>query len=85
VNFSRGIADQLNSLSGQFLTFGGNFSLATKTLNKEVSFIDDQRERLTDRLNIIETRFRTQFSNLDILLSRLQSTSSFLTQQLSNL
>jgi flagellar hook-associated protein 2 len=33
----------------------------------------------------IETRYRTQFGALDVLLTRMQQTSSYLSQQLANL
>ena len=85
VVFSRGVADRLYDLTGQFLSFDGVFSSATTELNKKVNFISDQRQQLTDRLNIIETRYRNQFAKLDALMGKMQATSNFLVQQLSGL
>ena len=42
-------------------------------------------ERIELRLENTEARLRAQFGALDSLLSQLNSTSSFLTQQLANL
>jgi len=47
--------------------------------------IADDRNALADRLVSIEERLRKQFSALDILISQLQNTSNFLTQQLAAL
>jgi len=37
------------------------------------------------RLNLMEERYLAQYSKLDSLLTSLQSTSNYLTQQLANL
>ncbi len=47
-----------------------------KTLNSRI-------ENLEYRLSLVETRYLSQFNSLDTMLSQLQSTSAFLTQQLS--
>ena len=47
--------------------------------------IDDQRDVLTRRMAALEARLSAQFTAMDILVSQLQSTGSFLTQQLANL
>jgi flagellar hook-associated protein 2 len=38
---------------------------------------------LNTRLTSVEARYRAQFNQLDTLLSSMQSTSAFLTQQLA--
>jgi flagellar hook-associated protein 2 len=40
---------------------------------------------LAQRMTAIEARYRAQFTALDTLISNLNSTSSFLTQQLASL
>lgn len=47
--------------------------------------IDDQRAALDRRMADVESRYRAQFTALDVLVSRMQSTSSFIAQQLANL
>ena len=56
--------------------------LPPKTLNTQLDDIADQRASLELRLTAIEERFRSQFAALDILVSQLNSTGNFLTQQL---
>lgn len=45
----------------------------------------DQTERLEYRLEQTEARLRRQFTSLDTLMSRLQTTSNYLTDQLASL
>jgi flagellar hook-associated protein 2 len=40
---------------------------------------------MTARLSTVEARLRAQYSALDTMMSKMQSTSSFLTQQLASL
>jgi flagellar hook-associated protein 2 len=50
-----------------------------------VSLIADQRTALQRRLDGIETRYRSQFGALDVLISNLSQTSDFLSRQLAAL
>ena len=54
-------------------------------LQSRLDRIDDQRDVLTRRMAALEARLSAQFTAMDILVSQLQSTGSFLTQQLANL
>lgn len=85
VDFSRGIAYQLNALVSGFLDSDGILDTRTDSLQERADEIDDQREVLERRMEALEARYRSQFTALDTLLSQLQSTSSFLTQQLASL
>jgi flagellar hook-associated protein 2 len=40
---------------------------------------------MQDRLAMVEQRYRAQFTALDVLLSNLQQTSAYMTQQLAQL
>ena len=44
-----------------------------------------QRDQLDVRMEAFEKRYRAQFTSLDTLLGSMQTTSSYLTQQLGNL
>ncbi|MBI5590625.1 MAG: flagellar filament capping protein FliD [Deltaproteobacteria bacterium] len=61
--------------------------LATRTdgIQNSIDDIDDQVTRLNDRLSVSETRLRTQFSALEVLLGQYQNTSSSLTSNLDAL
>ncbi|HEX6736363.1 MAG TPA: flagellar filament capping protein FliD [Azonexus sp.] len=54
-------------------------------LNRSVRLLSSDQERLQLRLESIEKRYRAQFTALDTLVSSLQTTGSYLTQQLASL
>lgn len=54
-------------------------------IESSISSIDDQRERLEQLLTSTEARLRAQFSALDTLVASLNTTSTYLTQQLDSL
>ncbi len=83
INFSRGYAEQLDTALTGMLASDGIFSSVTESLNNRIEDIDDDREALADRMEGFEARLRRQFTALDILVSNLQTTSSFLTTQLA--
>ena len=83
--YSRGIADQLRTLIGDYLDTDGLIDSREDALDDRLEEIEDQREALEFRLEQIEERYRAQFNALDTLLNSLNNTSSFLTQQLANL
>lgn len=85
VKFSRGIADRLDSLISAFIDSDGIVDARTDGLNERIDGIANQRTNLDQRLAALETRLRSQFTALDILLGELQNTSNFLTQQLATL
>jgi flagellar hook-associated protein 2 len=80
-----GVAVKLGDLLDQYLGTSGVFDKRTETLNSMVKDISDQRTALNDRLSALQDRYTKQFNALDTLLAKMQSTSSYLTQQLSNL
>jgi flagellar hook-associated protein 2 len=85
VEFSQGIAYQLNALITGFLEPEGILDSRFEGIQGRVADIIDQREVLDRRIEALEIRYRSQFNALDSLLSQLQTTSSFLTQQLASL
>ncbi|MEZ5529430.1 MAG: flagellar filament capping protein FliD [Porticoccaceae bacterium] len=85
VSFTRGIAYQLNALVNSFLDTDGLLDSRIDGIQSRIDDINDDRERLDRRMESLEARYRAQFNALDTLLSQLQSTSDFLSQQLSSL
>lgn len=85
VDFSRGIAFQLNALISGFLEPQGVLASRTDGIQGRVDDISDKREVLNRRIEALEIRYRNQFNALDTLLSQLRTTSDFLTQQLASL
>ena len=85
VSFTRGYAQRLNSVLDSILSHTGLLAGRTDGINRTIKDIDNQRDALNKRMDAIEARYRAQFTALDTLLSSMQSTSSFLTQQLARL
>ena len=79
---SDGVATQLDALLETHLQSGGTFDTRKQSLDSTLREIDDQRADLNFRIDTIEQRYRSQFAALDILVSQLNSTGNFLTQQL---
>lgn len=65
--------------------YSGRIKIATDSANSMVEELEKRQEALQLRLDTIEARYRSQFSALDTLISGLNSTSSYLTQQLASL
>lgn len=63
----------------------GNIAAATESTNRMIKALTERQEALSLRLVQIETRYRKQFTALDTLVSSMNKTSSYLTQQLANL
>ncbi|MBC7781059.1 MAG: flagellar filament capping protein FliD [Proteobacteria bacterium] len=85
VGYTIGFAAQLSSFAGAQLGTTGAVAGRTDGINRSIAGISDQRTSLGRRLDDVEKRYRAQFAALDVLISNLSQTSSFLTQQLSAL
>lgn len=64
---------------------GGLIEGRVNGLNASVKDIDKRSVEMERRLTLTEARLKAQFSALDTLVSNMNKTSSFLTQQLANL
>jgi flagellar hook-associated protein 2 len=82
---TNGFATQLNSLTGDMLATDGLITSRTDGLNNSIQNIKKREDSMQARLDSIEERYRTQFIALDQTISSMQSTSAYLTQQLSAL
>lgn len=85
VDFSLGYASMLNTLVGGFLGTTGLISGRTDGINRSIKDIGTQREAVNRRLADTEERYRKQFTALDVMISSMTSTSTYLTQQLDAL
>jgi flagellar hook-associated protein 2 len=66
-----------------FLDEDGLLSSRTEGISYTIRRIGEREEALQHRLDQIEKRYRAQFTALDANISKLQQTSSFLSQQLA--
>ncbi|WP_397574118.1 flagellar filament capping protein FliD [Silanimonas sp.] len=88
--FDKEIAGSLGAvlsarLEGAVAPNTGLLDARTKALNDRLKGLLSDRDRLDVRIARIEDNYRRQFTALDGLVSQLQSTSSFLTQELARL
>lgn len=85
VNFARGYAYELDRLVGKMLENDSLVDGRMDGINASIKDIGTRREALTRRLDEVEKRYRAQFTALDAMLARMQSSSSFLASQLAAL
>ncbi|HET7158187.1 MAG TPA: flagellar filament capping protein FliD, partial [Burkholderiales bacterium] len=85
VTHARGYAYELDKLAGKILETNNAIENRISGVKSSISNIGDNRTALEARLQTIETRLRAQYSALDALLTRMQSTSASLAQQLASL
>lgn len=83
VTFSQGYAYQLTNLAASFTGKDSILQNKTDGLNVSIKSVADQRDKFSERLTAIEARYRAQFTALDTMLASMQSTQSYLTQQLA--
>ena len=85
VNYARGFAYELDKLVGRMLENDSLIDGRIDGINASIKDIGKQRDALAIRLEIIEKRYRAQFTALDTMIASMTTTSNFLTQQLANL
>lgn len=79
--FGKAFSDTLEQAVGAT----GLIANRVEGINRSVRLLKADQERLEFRLDAIEKRYRAQFTALDTLVSSLQTTGSYLTQQLASL
>lgn len=80
-----GFANRLVTLADNWVGSDGFIGARTDGLSQWIDDLSDRQLLIERNLTIIEARYRTQFSALDILVSQFQSTGQFLTSQLAQL
>ena len=80
-----GVAARLYAQVDARLQSGSDLDSRNTTLKRQMDDIGREKEALALRMEQIEARYRKQFTALDSLLSQLQTTSSYLSQQLANI
>jgi flagellar hook-associated protein 2 len=83
VTFSQGYAFALTSLAASFT--GKKSLLASKTdgLNASIKHVAARRDQFSQHLKQVEAMYRAQFTSLDTMITSMQTTQSYLTQQLA--
>jgi flagellar hook-associated protein 2 len=85
VNFSRGVAVQLDALITKAIGTSGVVTSRTTSLQGQVKQMDDDRVKIQAQLDAKQAQYTSQFTTLDGLITQMNSTMSYLTQQLNAL
>lgn len=85
LTFSQGIAKRLDQYLGNLLGDTGSIAARTDGINSSIKRLTSRQADLEDRMTMIEQRYRAQFTALDTMLSSMNKTSTYLTQQLTML
>lgn len=80
---SGGMAGKLDATLDRLVDPDGLLDIRSAGLDARSKTLANQRSALDFRMTQAESRYRTQFTALDLLLTSLQSSSDFLTQQLA--
>lgn len=78
-----GYATRLEAWSKSVVQAGGLIDARTNSLNTSIKGYNDRISTLEVRMTAIQKQYTTTYSNLNVLLSSMNSTSAYLNQQLS--
>jgi flagellar hook-associated protein 2 len=81
---STGFATRLKDWAQSTLSAGGLIDLRTKSFTDYVKDRSEEVDRLENRMTALQKKYTTEYTNLNLLLSRMNSTSTYLTQQLGS-
>lgn len=80
-----GFASRLGGVLSGVLNTDGTLDSVTKGVNGQIKSLDDSYAKMNDRITATVDHYRAQFSQLDSLISQMNSTSTYLTQQFNAL
>lgn len=85
VSFTQGFAYQFNKLAESLQGEGSAIQTRIDGMNKSMEDVEKQYTNYEKRIAATEEMYRTKFTNLDVLIAQLNSTSDYLTTQLATL
>lgn len=85
INFIQGVGDRTVDLISSIVGLDGSLEAKTDGLQKDLERISEDRARLDLRIESYRERLVAQFSAADSLISQLNSTRDYVTQQLAAL
>jgi flagellar hook-associated protein 2 len=80
---TNGVASQLNKYLESQLSSAGAIAARTAGIDVQRKDLVSRQDALNARMLVFQARYQKQFTALDSMLSQMQSTSSYLTQQLA--
>jgi flagellar hook-associated protein 2 len=81
---STGFATRLEAWGKSTLDVGGLIDTRTQSLKEFVKNRNDEIDKLENRMSALEKKYTREYTNLNIMLSSMNSTSTYLTQQLGS-
>lgn len=81
---STGYGTRLEAWGKSTLGAGGLIDTRTQSLNSSIKGRNQEIDRLENRMSALERKYRLEYTNLNLMLSSMNSTSTYLTQQLSS-
>jgi flagellar hook-associated protein 2 len=85
ITFVEGVAERTVDLVSSFVGADGAIESRTESLNRDLQQIQENRARLEERIAAYRERLVSQFTAADSLISQLNSTQDFVSQQLAAL
>ncbi|HET7267179.1 MAG TPA: flagellar filament capping protein FliD [Oleiagrimonas sp.] len=76
-----GLADKLDSMLGKMTSEQGVIESATDGFNQSIENVKETYDRTQQSIDAKIARYRSEFSKLDGLIARMNSTSSYLSRQ----
>lgn len=76
-----GLAGKLGTALEGALKDGGSLATVTEGLESRVKALDERYSRMEESIDATIERYRKQFTQLDLLISEMNATTSYLTQQ----
>ena len=80
-NGATGFGTRLNAWATSVTQSGGLIAQRTENLNASIKGYNVQIEQLEKRMTVLERQYTTTYTNLNILLGRMNDTSNYLTSQ----
>ena len=85
VSYSKGVATRLDSLLTNFLGANGLIQGKSNGFTDSLKNIEEERNKLAEKLEKSEKKHLKTFTNLDALVSKMRSTGEYLSRQLAAL
>lgn len=85
INYSQGYAYQFNQMATAMLSSTGAMAARTDGISASIKSLTKDQTAMNVKLAATEKRYRAQFTALDVAISSMNTTASYLTQQLAQI
>lgn len=80
-----GLAETISKMLSGYVDSGGLIKDRQDNISVRLKDLEDDKENLDYRMEIMEANLRKKYSSLDVLIAQMNSTNSYLTNQLAQL